>query len=180
PTFLVCSSGNLLPQGMQTNAKLYRVTQHVKKISRILLCIGVSLLAIFPGIVMYFSSFDVPQDLQEQFEQNQKELPVIERDLSLIAKSKQEHCSPMTGFRALLLARPDTLGFTKVQIGKGTGTRGAWMEADLVSRDPLIFQDYVASMAVDKTFSGASIIKIGTDSSGYKTATVTLRKGEAK
>ena len=178
PTYLTCSSGNLLPKGMQTNAKLFRVTQRVKKVSRILLCFGIVLLMIFPAIAMYFSSFEVPQDLQEQFEANQKVLPIMEKDLALIAKAKQEHCSPMTGFRALLLPRPDTLSFTRVRIGEGAGIQGAWMEADLVSKDPLTFQDYVASMAASKTFSGASIIKIGTDSSGYKTATVTLRKGE--
>ena len=180
PTYLVCSSGNLLPQGMQTNAKLFRVTQRVKKISRVLLCFGMALLAMLPAVVVYFDSFVVPQDLQEQFEASQKELPVMEKDLSLIAKAKQEHCSPMTGFQALLHPRPDSLRFTRVRIGEGAGAKGVWMEADLVSKEPLVFQDYVAAMAEDKIFSGASIIRIGTDSSGYKTATVTLRKGEAK
>ena len=181
PTYLACSSGNLLPKGMRTNAKLFRLTQHVKKVSRTLLCCGIALLTIFPAIAMYFSSFDVPKDLQEQFDANQKELPIIEKDLALIAKSKQEHCRPITGFRALLQPRPETVGFTRVQINNGaSGAKGVWMEADLVSKDPLTFQDYVASIAADKTFNGASIIKIGTDSSGYKTATVTLRKGETK
>jgi len=181
PSYLTCSSGNLLPKGMRTNAKLFRLTQRVKKVSRMLLCFGIALLAIFPAIAMYFSSFDVPQDLQSQFEANQKELSIMEKELSLIAKAKQEHCRPITGFRALLRPRPETLGFTKVQINNGaSGPKGVWMEADLVSKDPLVFQDYVASMAADKTFSSASIIKIGTDASGYKTATVTLRKGETE
>lgn len=178
PSYLTVESGNLLPAGMQTNAKLFRITQRIKKISRVALLSGLIILSalIFPAV--YFCSIEVPAALQERYEVTQKELPIMEAELSIIGRAKNEHCYPVAGFNSLMLPRPDTLGFSSVKIGEYIGQKDVWMEADLVSKDPITFQDYVASMSLDKTFKSASIIKIGTDPSGFKTATVRLRKGE--
>lgn len=178
PVYLTVSSGNLLPAGMQTNAKLFRLTQRIKKISRITLLAGVVLLTamLIPGF--YFCSVEVPASLQERYDTTQKELPVMEAELSIIGRAKKEHCYPLAGFNSLMTPRPETLGFSNVKIGESVGQKDIWMEADLVSKDPLTFQDYVAMMSSDKNFKSASIIKIGTDPSGFKTATVRLRKGE--
>ena len=178
PSYLTVDSCNLLPKGMQTNAKLFRLTQRIKKISRITLLAGMVILAlmILPGL--YFYSEDVPSNLQSRYDMTQKELPIMEAELSIVGRAKKEHCYPIAGFNSLLTPRPETLGFSGVKIGDAVGHKDIWMEADLVSKDPLTFQDYVASMSMDKTFKSASIIKIGTDPSGFKTATVRLRKGE--
>lgn len=178
PTFLISESGNLLSKGMQTNAKLFRITQRVKRISRIFLLCGLIFLAVLIVPALYFNSIKVPKVLQERFDETQKELPLIELALSLNEQAKKEHCNPTAGFKALLAHRPDTMNFSRVKIGESVGEKDIWMEAELVSLDPVTFQDYVAAMSIDKTFQGASIIRIGTDASGYKTATVRVRKGE--
>ena len=178
PAYLTVDSGNLLPKGMQTNAKLFRVTQRIKKISRISLLVGMGILAAMIIPAIYFYSIEIPSSLQARYDETQKELPVMEAELSIIGRAKNEHCYPLAGFNSLLVPRPETLGFSGVKIGESVGQKDVWMEADLVSKDPLTFQDYVATMSMDKTFKSASIIKIGTDPSGFKTATVRLRKGE--
>lgn len=177
PTFLSLGSANLLPEGMQTNAKLFRVTQRVKKTSRILCLAALFALAALAVPAFYFSSIEVPGALRARFESTQKELPVIEKELALLQKAKKEDCQPLSGFRAMLRPRPEELGFAKVRIGEAAG-KEIWMEADIVTQNPLTFQDYVSSLSMDKKFRSASIVKIGTDASGWKTATVTFRKGE--
>ncbi len=178
PTYLTIESGNLLPKGMQTNAKLFRVIQRIKKVSRVLLLAGMVVLAFLMVPALYFCSVEVPVALQSKYDETQKELPIMEAELSTIGRANKEHCYPVAGFNSLLLPRPETLGFSGVKIGESVGQKDVWMEADLVSKDPLTFQDYVATMSMDKSFKSASIIKIGTDPSGFKTATVRLRKGE--
>lgn len=178
PTYLSVESGNLLPKGMQTNAKLFRVTQKIKKISRISLLVGAAVLAGLILPALYFWSVEIPGSLQARYDETQKELPIMEAELSIIGRARKEHCYPLAGFNSLMLPRPENLGFSDVKIGDSVGQKDIWMEANLVSKDPLTFQDYIASMSNDKSFKSASIIKIGTDPSGFKTATVRLRKGE--
>ena len=179
PTYLSVESGNLLPTGMQTNAKLFRITQKVRKISRVALLAGIVGLFALLLPAFYFLSVEIPSALQARYDETQKELPVMEAELAIIGRSKKEHCYPVVGFQSLLTARPDTLGFSSVKIGESVGQKDVWMEADLVSKDPLVFQDYITTMSMDKNFKSAAIIKIGTDPSGFKTATVRVRKGDS-
>ena len=181
PTYLSVVSGNLLPKGMQTNAKLFRVTQRVKRISRITLLAGMVILAALLLPSFYFLSIEIPNTLQARYDETQKALPTMEAELAIIGRAKKEHCYPLVGFQSLLAARPATLGFSSVKIGESVGQKDVWLEADLVSKDPLTFQDYITAVSMDKTFKSAAIIKIGTigtDSSGFKTATIRLRKGD--
>ena len=178
PTYLSVDSCNLLPKGMQTNAKLFRVTQKVKKISKIALLVGLVLLVAMVVPTIYFLSIEIPSNLQTRYNETQKELPIVEAEIGIIGRSKNEHCCPIIGFNSLMAPRPETVGFSAVKIGDSVRQRDAWMEAELISKDPLTFQDYVAAMSMDKNFKSASIIKIESDSSGFKTATVILRKGE--
>lgn len=179
PTYLSVGAGNLLPKGMQTNAKLFRITQKVKKMSRAALFVGMVLLIALLLPAFYFLSIEIPSALQARYDETQKALPIMEAELAVIGRSTQEHCYPLAGFHSLLVSRPDTLRFSNVKIGEAVGQKDVWMEADLVSQDPLTFQDYVAAaMSMDKAFKSAAIIKIGTDPSGFKTATIRLRKGD--
>ena len=146
--------------------------------SRVALFAGMVILVALLLPAFYFLSIEIPSSLQARYDETQKALPVMDAELAMIGRSKKEHCYPLAGFHSLLSSRPDTLRFSSVKIGESVGQKEVWMEADLVSEDPLTFQDYVAAMAMDKAFKSAAMIKIGTDPSGFKTATVRLRKGD--
>lgn len=127
--------------------------------------------------ILYFSVASIPTDLQSAYNSAQKEMPSLDAEISIIKAAKKEHRYPAEGVKALLRGRPESVRFSRVSVME-SGRNGAWMEADLVSKEPLAFQDYTVALASDKTFSGASIVRIGSDTSGYKTATVVLRRRE--
>lgn len=173
-------SANVLPKEIQTNARFWRWKQKVKKISRFFIVGAVAAIAVEIAGIAYFSTIMIPPKLQADFDAAKIDMNDIDNEIKIINLAKTEHEYPVEAFSELVAKKPNNCGFSKISFGQKNGAKDdkTWINFTAVSTDPLVFQDYTATLSTSEMFSGVNISQIATDPSGFKTATVVVRKGK--
>lgn len=175
-------SSNVIPEDVKTATKMHLMLQKVEKISLttiavFTLCIICELIGLF-----LFSSTDIPPALQKEYNQKKESIKTIDTGLKLIEKYSTEHEYPTAALQHIINQKPDRVYFTNFIIDeRRSGQVGnKWIELRAVSQDPLLFQDFLTSLASDSMFKDIIINQISSDSSGYKKANFAISKGVVK
>ena len=185
PSYLVFGSANVLPKQIQTTAKLQQVKQSFKNVCRGLLATGTILLAAEVVGILYFGSAEIPNGLQADYKDAKGRIDTINTEIKVIKEASEVDANPVEGFTAMQNFRPENLFYTKMTIGdrqKGAqNKKKPWITTEMVAPDPLLFQEFISSLSDADTFSSVSLTQINSNTmSGFKTATVVLKKGGAR
>ena len=185
PSYLVFGSANVLPKQIQTTAKLQQVKQSFKNVCRGLLATGTILLAAEVFGILYFGSAEIPNGLQADYKDAKGRIDTINTEIKVIKEASEVDANPVEGFTAMQNFRPENLFYTKMTIGdrqKGAqNKKKPWITTEMVAPDPLLFQEFISSLSDADTFSSVSLTQINSNTmSGFKTATVVLKKGGAR
>lgn len=185
PSYLVFGSANVLPKQIQTTAKLQQVKQSFKNVCRGLLATGTILLAAEVFGILYFGSAEIPNGLQADYKDAKSRIDTVNTEIKVIKEASEVDANPVEGFTAMQNFRPENLFYTKMTIGdrqKGAqNKKKPWITTEMVAPDPLLFQEFISSLSDADTFSSVSLTQINSNTmSGFKTATVVLKKGGAR
>ena len=177
-SILSLQPGSVLPVEIRKNAKSFLALERLKMFFKygIAACIAISLIEIIA--ISFLSATVVPTGLKNEYDAAQKEVAGINKELEILKLYTTENQYPIEGFTAIMQSRPGGLGYTSVDIGQKTA-KDAWIKIHAVSSDPMLFQDYVSSLALNPIFSNITIKAINSDAgTGYKKAEILLTKGE--
>lgn len=185
PSYLVFGSANVLPKQIQTTAKLQQVKQSFKNVCRGLLATGTILLAAEVFGILYFGSAEIPNGLQADYKDAKSRIDTINTEIKVIKEASEVDANPVEGFTAMQNFRPENLFYTKMTIGdrqKGAqNKKKPWITTEMVAPDPLLFQEFISSLSDADIFNSVSLTQINSNTmSGFKTATVVLKKGGAR
>ena len=181
PPFLNVYTANVLPEQVRLDSKFRQWKHTAKKVCRFLIVFLAALTFAEISASIYFNSIHIPAHLQADYDKAQRDIKDIDAEIKIITEAKKEDEHPIQAFSLLVKDRPNDCGFNIVSIG-GNGQQPAdaeWVQLTAVSSNPMIFQDYMATLSHEDIFSNVSISKIDTDSSGFKIADIVLgKKGE--
>lgn len=172
--------GNVIPEEINTATKMQLMLKKVEKFSLITIAIFSFFIIAELSALFIFSSASIPNELQQEFTAKQESIKTIEKGLSLIDKYTTEHEYPVLALKHIIKQKPDKIYFTQYNIADHPmGQVGnKWVELKAVSEDPLLFQDFLINLSKDSVFKDIIITQINSESSGYKTATFLLSKGD--
>jgi len=177
PAFLSYGSGNLLPADAIKQAKALQIkdktVQGIKIAIAALFCVLVAEL----GLFLYFSSIDIPEDLQKDYQAAYESSGDINHEMALITTANKEDAGAIKGFSELLKSRPQDIGFVKIEINNAQQQNTSWIVLTAAAAEPIKFQDYLASLSMNPVFANPSITKISSDSNGVKVAEFTAQRG---
>ena len=177
PPFLSFLSGNLLPADAIKQAKALqikdRTVQGIKYAIAGLFCVLVAEL----GMFLYFSSIEIPKDLQADYKAAYESSGDINHEMALITTANKEDAGAIKGFSELLKSRPQDIGFVKIEISNNPQPNSSWITLTAAAAEPIKFQDYLASLSMNPVFANPSISKISSDSNGVKVAEFTAQRG---
>ena len=76
----------------------------------------------------------------------------------------------LKAFSTLVSHKPEKLKFINFSVGGSIGdnTSENWVRFTSVAEDPIVFEDYLSTLRMEKMFKNVSITEISTDATGYK------------
>lgn len=171
-------TANILPSVVQKQSKkLHRIQQLYKAAKLAIACmLIVSLVESF--IIMFFSSTQIPQGLEDDYQSGQETISRIENELSIISLEQQEDQHPLLVYNAISQSRPKEIGFVSLEIGSDSKTNPSeWVKIKMLAADPLKFQNYIHDLSGNEIFGALSIPQITSDNNtGAKIANMVLGK----
>lgn len=172
------SSGNVLPELIQNQAKKYHRIQQMYKLGKaaiITMCL-ISLMEIIA--ICFFSMTEIPDGLENDYESAKETITKIESELNILNLERQEDQQPLEAYNAVMATRPQEIGFVRFEVGNdGKINSREWVKIKMLAPDPLKFQNYVNELSNNELFNSVAIPQITTDNgSGAKIANMVLEK----
>lgn len=185
PPFVHIKSANLLPDLARQAARNRQWKRVIGRVSKMLSGTFTAAICVEAAFILYFSTFAVPQGLEADYNKAKADLDSINNEVAVIGQAKKENQHTFQAFHGLAAARPDGCGFSDLKIGSDTPEndqkRLDYIQLTAVAGNELIFQQFRENLAKDTFFQSPSINSISADaSSGFKTARMTVAKGEDK
>lgn len=174
------TSANILPESIRKHTKAYGFYQKATVFCRIAVLLMLFTIAVESIGILFFESTTIPAGLQEDYDAGQQSIELINKEINLIALQKQEHEYPMEVFHCLLSDKPDGMYLTSIELGNESNVKNSkkqWIKMKVAAIDPVLFQDYIFSLA-GGFFTNAAVTQINADNSGYKTADIIIGKGQ--
>lgn len=182
PSFIHIHSGNLLPKDAQDAAKRRQWKRVLLRSCKALSTVFVTLTACEVAGILYFSSASIPSALQADYEAAQKDLEVMDNEISLIQKAASEHNDPVRGFAEVVDSRPDGVGFTDIHIGnENPAQKDAlknYIQVTAITGNEMLLQDFRSRLDDRKFIVYPTITDIQSDNKGFKTAKISISKAE--
>lgn len=179
PVFLRLASANVLPSDIKLNSRFARIKKKTLQYSKTLIGVLLVSLAIEGGGILYFSSIQIPEKLQNDHDRANSSIAMVKKELEIIKQGKLEHQYPLEALAALIEAKPRDLGFAHIEFGRAGGAGKQWITLNAVAADPMQLREYTARLAENSLFGGANIQQISTENrSGQKTATIEIGRGK--
>lgn len=178
PGFLRLTSANVLPGDVKLDSRFSRLKKKTLQYSKRLIGVLLVALAIEGGGILYFSSIQIPDQLQGNYNHANASVAAVKKELDIIKQAKGEHQYPLEGLEALIRAKPKEIDFLNLELGRA-GSSGAWITLNMGAADPMHFREYAAKLNENTVFSGINISQISSErQSGLKTATIEIGRGK--
>ena len=179
PPFLSLRPGNILPEEVRLNTK---VSQWRKTLKGFLSKAAVFLFLVCAAEgagVFYYSSFEVPPSAKAEYEAAKKNESSIGKELVVIEQAKLEHEAPFTALQELVLSKKQEIHFTRFVVNDSGDDK--WIGLEAFAADPVMFQDYIASLRGNPTFNNVSLTGISRDEgTGYVRGSFIVGKGKGR
>jgi len=171
-------SGNILPDDIQKNTRVYQFLQKCKQVSIAGIAIlGVACIAETIGIFAMNSSTEIPASLKTDYASAQKTMKDMDAELAVIELAGKEHQYPMEAMEALVQNKPNGLGFLSVDIGGKSGG-DTWITLKVAAKDPMMIQQYASALSGSEMFKNVVVSSISSSGISVKTADLAMAKGE--
>ena len=158
---IVISSSNFLPANMQANAKAKHWTRVAKKT---LMGLGGILSAVAlaeTAAMLYFGSIKVDPALQADAAKAKVNMAMIDAELASIKKAKDENPEVYKAYETLMQCRPKNCNFSSVTLGNKNGKFvTSYVKIEAVSKDQMVFNDYIVSLQSQALFQNPVIESI--------------------
>ena len=177
PSYLSFFSGNLLPADAIKQAKALQIKDKTVMAFKYAIVALFCVLVAELGLFLFFSSVEIPESLQADYDAAYKSSGDINHEMALITTANNEDAGAIKGFSELLKSRPQDIGFVKIEISNKNLSDTSWITLTAAAAEPIKFQDYLASLSMNPVFSNPSISKISSDSNGVKVAEFTAQRG---
>lgn len=113
--------------------------------------------------------------LLQDYAAAQETMPAIEEELHILQSASNENTNALAAYNAAIKYLPQGVGFTAFET---KGNSDDWITVDVLSNDPMRFQDYIAALSQDDAFGAIAISEIKTDeTTGLKIATIKIERG---
>lgn len=179
PVFLKLTTANILPNEVKLAGRFTRLKKKTKQYAKTLIGVLLVSLAVEAGGYWYFSSFQVPEELQKNYDEANASIVSIKRELEMIKLAGQEHQYPLEAITGLLAAKPKDVGFLNLELGRGGSGTKQWIVLNAAAPDPMRFREYADKLSANPIFSGIHIQQISTESrDGQKRAALEIQRGK--
>ena len=179
PPFLNLNSANFLPQEVRVNTRIsgwQKILQSFLTKATVLL---IMICAAEGAGVFYYSSFEVPQATKAEYEEAKKNEVNIDKELVVIEQAKLEHEAPFTALRELVESKKANIHFSRFVVNDSDNNK--WVNLDAFAADPVMFQDFIATVRANPTFNNISLTGISRDEgTGYVRGNFVIGKGTGK
>lgn len=181
-SFITVKSGNLLPENAKKASQSRQWRRVIERWCKVACAIFGALSIIECGAGLYFSTYEINPSLQADYETAKADLASIERETEIIALARKSEQRPVEAYKALTLARPDGVGFTKLTIGDANAkpngqenNSNPYVKLTAVSGNAMLFQDFRSNLDNQVVFMGASINTIA-GHGGYQQAEMSMQR----
>lgn len=175
PAYLTIGSANVLPPDIRLEGRLTQLKRRVKRTAKWVFVLLAMLLAAEVAGIWYYSSFVITPSLQAEYDEANKALPNIKRELEIIKKAGNEHQYPVKALNSLLCEKPAGIWFAGVEIGQGKD----WVRLSVKAKDAMAFQNYQNALSKNPVFKDIRISHITSDErNGLKNALFTIGRGK--
>lgn len=167
---------NLIPQEFVKNQEYEETCRKLRR----LLVFGIFMLLLFVSIIagIYYymetnQDMDVPPEIKNEYLAAQKNNDLLQKKKELFQKAKSEDCRLIDTLHALLIAKPDGIKFTRLEISNTIRIEG-------FGTDPSKFNGYVAVINENKSdFPQAVVEKISSvPNQGLKTFSIKIARSK--
>lgn len=171
---------NFIPKQVRFENYFQKAQKLVKKYSKIGICVLAVAIVVEGAGIAWYGSMSVPVELDAEYEKATVGMADIKSELAVIQKSKGENQLPMAALTGLVAVKPDSLKFTRIQIGlKGDAKNPDWILFEANAKDAMLFREYAARLLENPLFAQVSVNKIAsTNRDASKSATIVVRKGK--
>lgn len=176
PAYLKIQSANVLPQDVRLENRVRQVQKKVKKAAKwAVVSLSAVLMMELAGI-LYFGSFVIPNDLQQDYDRASQSMPQIKKELEIIKQAGNEHQFPVEALRILTNQKPADILYAGVEIGKQGKD---WIHLDVKAKEAIQIRDYQAVLSDTPAFKDIRISQITTDEkTKMKNALLAIGKGK--
>ena len=169
-SFMQLLPANVVPQDVSQNSRKARLRKALKKWARVALVLGVIAVGAEVAGSIYFSSIMIPDSLRNEYAVAQTKQSDVNRELERVQQKGAEDEDVLTALRSLISSKPESLGFTEVEVGQRGNADDAertkrWVRVTAKAQDPMVVQDYISRLTANPTFNGVVIEEISSDGS---------------
>ena len=112
----------------------------------------------------------IPDSLRNEYAVAQTKQSDVNRELERVQQKGAEDEDILTALRSLISSKPESLGFTEVEVGQrgnadDTERTKRWVRVTAKAQDPMVVQDYISRLTANPTFNGVVIEEISSDGS---------------
>lgn len=177
---LFVKDSNILPKDFVTDISAIQDKFKIQSKSKI---IGATLLGIFLlqiGGILHFSSINIPNKLQNDYNLANKEIKILEQQEKIIQQANKTNENPLEVLSILLKEKPANanLGFTKLEIVTTNQKNKTpnWIKLGLISNDSLVIKEYVTKLTENENFGLVNMTSIDNNAKGAKVAEISILK----
>lgn len=169
-SFMQLLPANVVPQDISQNSRKARLRKALKKWARVALVLGGIAVGAEVAGSIYFSSIMIPDSLRNEYAVAQTKQSDVNRELERVQQKVSEDEDILTALRSLISSKPESLGFTEVEVGQRGNADDAertkrWVRVTAKAQDPMVVQDYISRLTANPTFNGVVIEEISADGS---------------
>lgn len=158
---IVIGSSNLLPLNLQANARASYWTKMARKTLTGMAGILTTMLVAESAATLYFGSIQIEPNLQAEANRAKTDVAQLEIALNSIQKAKEEDPEVVKAYDFLLKTRPKNCNFTHLKLGnKSGGNETNYIMINAISRDQMVFNDYILNLQRESFFSNPMISSI--------------------
>lgn len=167
--FMGISSANVIPQDVSKSSRRVMLRKAIKRWAQVAMVAGVSVVGVEVAGSIYFSSITVPENLQRDYSIAQEKQADLNNELERINQRNSEDENIMTGLRSIISSKPETVGFTEVEVGqKGISPDDPkrfknWIHFTAKTKDPMVIQDYISRLSENPLFNSVVVEEISSD-----------------
>ena len=141
----------------------------IKRWAQVAMIAGVSVVGVEVAGSVYFSSITIPENLQKDYSVAQEKQADLNNELERINQRNSEDENIMTGLRSIISSKPESIGFTEVEVGqKGISPDDPkrfknWIHFTAKTKDPMVIQDYISRLSENPLFNSVVVEEISSD-----------------
>lgn len=168
-SFMKVTSANVIPQDITQSSRRIMFRKAIKRWAKVAVVVGVGVVGLEAVGSFYFSSINIPNTLQSNYSEAQRKQEEISTELSRIHQWEAEDEDVINGLGALIESKPESIGFTDVEIGSKGSSNDAkkkknWIRVSLKTKDPMVIQDYISRLTSNPVFDGVVVEEIAAES----------------